>query len=152
MTSKKMNANNEFSYVRKMIKEAKDMVVVFTDAGFDIDKGRSTYGMVISDGKGSLLTYEYGQSGVMDSPLEAKLEAIAKGVNKAEGRGHPRVLFLSDCKEAVGLIKKEGFIRNLGGLTLDRIKRAMWNHKDWQIGHIPREQNLAAHFLALLIH
>lgn len=65
-----------------------------------------------------------------------------------EGREHSGVLFLSDCKEVVGLIKKEGALRNLGGLTLDRINRAMQNHKNWHIGHISREHNLAAHFLA----
>lgn len=95
-----------------------------------------------------MITCEGGRLGVLDSPLEAELEAIAKGVSMVHRRGEPRVLFLSDCKKAITVIKREESLENRSGYTLEEIQRVLRKHKNWTFGYIPRDYNCAVHCLA----
>lgn len=59
----------------------------------------------------------------MESPFEAEIEAIDKGVSKVEEMGGSRVLFLSDYKEAIITINGAETLENRSGFTVERIRK-----------------------------
>lgn len=95
-----------------------------------LEKGSSAFGIVITDTKGVLIIMEGGKLGVMDSPLEAELEALAKAVYLVEKRGESRVLFVSDCKGVItATIKRESWM-NRAGITLKNIEETIRKHNN----------------------
>lgn len=87
-------------------------------------KGRDVIcntGAVIIDEKGNLQKYCRGRAVKVDSPIEAELVAILRGIKEIEtGRGKRVIIFL-DCSEAVLAIKNKEVLWNRGGYTLDSI-------------------------------
>lgn len=100
-----MNTVNNCTFVKEFILQA-------------ADKGSSAYGVVITDANGKLLSCAYGSLGIMESSFEAEIEAIAKGVSTVEKMRRTRVIFLSDCKEAVLAIKKKEILENRSGFMV----------------------------------
>lgn len=152
LASSKMKVKCDLTQVQKLIKQAGDIWIVFTDASFNIEKGASAYGAVVSDANSCLIMNDSGYLGIMDSPLEAEIEAIAMGVRMMDIKAKLRVLFLTDCKEAISVIKGEETLANQSGYTLEKIQQVRKKYKNWTFRYIPREYNCAAHYLAKTMH
>ncbi|KAL8471559.1 hypothetical protein ACS0TY_028987 [Phlomoides rotata] len=59
-----------------------------------------------------------------------------------------KVINLTDCLDAVTIIKNQEFVWSQDAYILDQIREAYHTLQDWDILHIPRTFNKAAHLLA----
>lgn len=146
----KTKNEDDMALVQKLVKEEKNFIIVFTYASFDTDKGTSAYGvLVVMDSTGKLIKSGNGSLGILESPFEVELETIAKGVRLVEQMGGIRVLFLSDCKEAINTIKGMEYLMNRAELIMaEEVRRAARKFKGWSFIYIPMTLNGTAHMLA----
>lgn len=66
----------------------------------------------------------------------------------AKGEGAEKIIIISDCLEAVTTLRDNEVFWNRGAYTLDRIKVELCGFKSWNVFHLSREFNEAAHLLA----
>lgn len=136
--------------MRRMVLNIGKGLLLFTDAGFPggIEKCRT--GMVVTDENGSLVNFKRGEDEVVESPLEAELLAIYRGLRDMDIGGLQSLIIFSDCLEAVEAINGKEVIWNRGGYTLDSICEELSRFKEWKVCHICRELNEAAHLHATM--
>lgn len=141
---------NPLKCVKDFCANNPDFNLVFTDASFDPDNGRSACGLVQMSEKGDLLNFKAISLGILDLALEAKLIAIKVGLEEARKGGAKRVGIFSNCLEVVKAINEKDQLWCRGGYTLNIIQKELLSSTDCYFSHILREYNSIAHLLARL--
>lgn len=93
----KTQAHNMIQSLRKRINDLSNGVLVFIDASFNWTNGKKRGGVVIMNCHGKIVETTSMELGVMDSPLEAELKAVAEGIKSARMKGYCNILMLTDC-------------------------------------------------------
>lgn len=122
--------------------------VCISDASFDVGRGKTIAGRVLTDGKGRLIEWEAGPERDANSSLEAELFAILEGVRMIINRKGKRACVISDCLDVVKAINDEEEVWNRGGYALDHIRNELRNFEDWRVIYLGRKFTEAAHFIA----
>ncbi|KAK9024491.1 hypothetical protein V6N11_004651 [Hibiscus sabdariffa] len=154
-----LECNKVFSYskvyqprpgVREMFCKgpARDWVKVNVDASVDTKDNRTAIGGLIRDDSGGWLRGFYRFVGRC-SVLLAELWAIYDGLRLAWETGFRQVVVDSDNMEAVSIVNRSSLV-----LARSALVQSIWilMQQDWlvKVGHVPREENAAAHELAAL--
>lgn len=112
-----------WSEIKRAIDGDSRAILVFTDASFEPDRGRSACGLILIDGGGVLLGFKVISLGILDSVLEAEMVAIKLGLEEAKNWNCASVKLFPDCQEALDAIADKKSFWGRGGYTLSTI----WN-------------------------
>lgn len=137
-----------YSSIREAILHGHNNTLVFTDASFDLDNGKSACGVVIVNKNGDLLGFRAIALGVLHSAVEAEIIAIQMGLTEVLRLGAKRIIMLFDSMEAIKTLSDGENQQCWGGYTLFTIKKELSDLESYNFIHIGRDLNSAAHLLA----
>ncbi|KAA3485757.1 reverse transcriptase [Gossypium australe] len=121
-------------------------VFLFSDGAVARDSGTGAAGGVVRDRDGRwVLGYSHYLGKC--SPLEAELWGILDGVFILINKGYKKIKIRSDNLEMVRILSTED-MTEFGSTLIRRIKRLLSPGIQWEIKHIPRENNLTADHMA----
>ncbi|KAA3460126.1 reverse transcriptase [Gossypium australe] len=121
-------------------------VFLYSDGAVERDSENGAAGGVVRDRDGNWVvgyTHYLGKC----SPLEAELWSILDGVFILINRGYKKIKIRSDNLEVVRILSTKD-MADSGSTLIRRIKRLLLSGNQWEIKHIPRENNLTADQMA----
>ncbi|KAK1686574.1 hypothetical protein QYE76_047422 [Lolium multiflorum] len=124
------------------------VIKVNVDAGFDLNNGEGSSGLIVRDHDGALLRgqaiwYSHGANSLTMEAL-----AVRDGVNLANDLGIPRIEVETDASEVVKLWNERRQGRSEIWSILQEIEELSSNMESFQLGYIGREANEGAHLCA----
>lgn len=123
-------------------------LLVFTDASFEVETGKSACGVVMVDNDGKLRGFQGALLGILDSTFEAEIIGIRIGLSQARKIMTGKIGICSDNLEAINAINGKEELRCRGGYTLNTILKELLLFKDCKFVHISRYLNSAANDMA----
>jgi len=125
-----------------------DLIVVNVDGASRGNPGESGIGVAIFDKDSSLIKEACDYIGVATNNI-AEYKALILGVKLSMKYNAKKILFKSDSELMVKQIKDEYKVKNAQlKLLFTEVKNLFKKLPDWEIMHVPREENREADLLA----
>lgn len=93
--------------LKRFVNANPNAILVFTNASFFPDSGRSACRLILVNGRGEILGFKSVALGVLESSLEAEFIAINLGLREAALWKAPKLGIFSDCLEAIKAINEK---------------------------------------------
>lgn len=125
-----------------------DRIKVYTDGASRGNPGPAGIGILIEDSNGKPIRKISEYIGETTNNV-AEYTALLRAVNECINLNYESVLFLTDSQLVVNQIKKDYRVKNEGlKQYYVKLRMKLLNLKNWDIKHIPREENTTADSLA----
>ncbi|XP_042962610.1 uncharacterized protein LOC122296880 [Carya illinoinensis] len=148
VVAKHPNPNRGLMRQDGWVKPTAGSVKVNWDAALDKKKGKASFGIVIRDEMGEVLTACYDQRSHVQIPAMAECLALWKALELCRDLGFCRVWFEGDAQTIVKAVNEEmPDFPFYGSIVLD-VKKLLVQQEGWKIQYIHRSSNGAAHSLA----
>jgi ribonuclease HI len=120
------------------------------DASIDKVRNRMGVGVIARDHNGQAIAMFCSTKGGVQDPTMAEAVAVWEAVELAHRLGLRSLVLEGDALEIVQMLKKDGECGTIYGQLVNAAKESLRRWQGWEIQHVSRSANNAAHHLAKL--